>query len=361
MRQTKPGYILILTLMAIALITTIITKMYYQSSAYLPLAELISNRQKAQSLTLGGLQLALSKLNGSQDQKSKQEAFLERILTSINRWQTFNLKEEIDGVTGEIKICISCENGKINLNQLYDFQKNDFKDTQITVTSDSEKSSDVIQTASSKFQNLLQEIFVSLSKLTKNEIDAKKANQALVKFLNARNYQLLDITELLQMPEFSYFKKHVFYEPPTTIDQDLSNSSRPVYLTDLFTTWTDQVKVEPWLFSDSILALLSFPRAQPNDIMKRDGIVKEWTKNFKEVSNWQSDWNKSLGVVYGVELANLPKMGISLFETKFNPQVFSVIACGTVGGVTQKIYAIIKLQSESTGSSFFAVEKLYWI
>lgn len=360
MTQNKSGYILILTLMAIALITTIVTKMYYQSSAFLPLSELIINRQKAQSLALGGVQLAVSRLSGSEDQKSKPVNLLNRILPSINRWQTFNLKEEIDGVTGTLKICISCENGKINLNQLYDFQKHGFKDVQKTVTIDSEKSLDVKQVENSKFQNLLQEVFVSLSKLTKNEIDAKNANQALIKFLSARNYQLLDITELLQIPELNYFKKHVFYEPPTS-DQKLEDTAKIVYLTDLFTTWTDQIQVEPWLFSDSILALLSFPRAQPNDIMKRDSIVKEWTKNFKEVSNWQSDWDKSLGLVYNVELANLPKIGMSLFETKFNPQVFSVIACGTVGSVTQKVYAIIKLQSESAGSSFFSVEKLYWI
>jgi hypothetical protein len=351
MKQNKPGYILILTLMAIALITTIITKMYYQSSAYLPLADLVVKRQKAANLALGGLQMALSKLNGPQNQeesdsknkknKSKEALLLERILPSLNRWQAFNLKEDVDGVNGQIKICVSCENGKVNLNQLYDFAKHELKDA--------------------KIKQLMQEIFAALGKLTKNQIDSKLANEALMKFLSERKYQLLDATELLQIPEFSYFKQHVFYHPPQDAEQTSENLPRPVYLTDIFTTWTSSPQVEPWLFSDSVLALLSFPRAQANDIMKRDGKVKEWTKNLKESSNWQTDWDKSLGLVYGNELANLPKSVVSLFETKFNPQVFSAISCGTIEGITQTVYAIIKLQSENTGSSFFVIEKLYWI
>lgn len=374
MRQNKPGYILILTLMAIALLTTIITKMYYQSSAYLPLAEFCIKRQKAANLALGGLQMALSKLNGSQNQenllpdnktaKSKSAIFLERLLPSINRWQIFNLKEDTDGVVGQIKFCISCENGKINLNQLYDFDKHEFKDVKNNIANSDLAKKDqqsFNQKSNSPIQQFLQEIFASLERLTKHKVDAKAANEALIRFLSTRQYQLLDVTELLQIPEFNYFKEHVFYEPPSEITQNSDNLLRPVYLTDLFTTWTSTAQIEPWLFSDSILALLSFPRAQANDIMKRDDKVVQWTNNLKETSNWQADWNKSLGLVYGIELANLPKSAVGLLENKFHPQVFSAVSYGTVDGVTQKVYAIIKLQSKTTGSGFFVIEKLYWI
>ena len=47
-------------------------------------------------------------------------------MPTLNRWQTFELTEEIDGLDGEIKLCITCEDGKLDLNQWYDFNKKKF-------------------------------------------------------------------------------------------------------------------------------------------------------------------------------------------------------------------------------------------
>jgi len=350
--------------MAISLITVIITQMYYQSSTYLPMSDLVIKRQKAQMLALGGVQMGLSKLNGSQDQvteqaadstekkKSKQSELLGRLLSSINRWQTVTLSEEVEGVIGEIKVCVSCENGKINLNQLYNFENHTFSD----VKKNDGKTKQLEPENKSAYEKILHQTLTQIATVTKNQFDSEAAFNALVKFLAARDYQLLDVTELLEIPEFSYFNKQVFYEPPS-----LERVNPSIYLTDIFTIWTDQVKLQPWLLSDSLLAILGFPRAQPNDIMKRNSAVADWTKYFKESVAWQNDWDKTLGLVYDTKFGDFSKEVVNFFDTKFNPQVFSVLSYGKVGGVTQKIYAIVRLQSKSKDRSFFVVEKLYWI
>lgn len=410
MKQNQPGYILILTLMVLGLATAVITRMFYQTSAFVPLSNLAIKRQKAQNLALAGVQMALSKLNGPQvdmrpeqednnasknnkpdvdqetaktKQKSKQAVFIERILPALNRWESFNLHEDSDGIDGNIKICLACEDGKINLNQLYDFTKHEFKDTGTRMVSGN-RVERFLQDNANIFKNLagqetkkedspsmlfLQHVFNRLGNFTQNQIEPARAYSALCNFLKERSYQLIDVTELLNIPELGYFNQHIFYEPPANInasdemsDQfEQDNQARPVYLMDIFTLSTSREKLEPWLLSDSLLAILSFPRAQAGDIIRREQEVAKWTTNFEPGVNWPESWDKSLGQEYEVKFDTLKPEIARSFLNVFNPKVFSVLSHGTVGGVTQKIYAIIKSQTNSKRQTSFVVEKLYWI
>ena len=351
--------------MVLSLTTAVVTKLYYQGSAYLPLADLVVKRQKAKMLALGGIQMAISKLAGPQvavrdDDKKDQPktvAFLERILPCLNRWEMVKLTEENDGIDGSIKICVSCENGKINLNSLYDFQKHEFQDAANTA----QQKEPATQKKMNVLKMTLREVLDQLGQLTKGEIDSAKAFSALCRFLEERKYPIIDVTELLQIKEFSYFSNYVFYAPPVDDDQNLGDQARPVYLTDIFTSWTDTVQLQPWLLSDSILAILGFPRAQPDDIMRRERAVSSWIKEFKDGAQWVTEWDKTLGKMYDTSVGAIPKEALALFDIRFNPSVFGVLSYGTVAGVTQKIYAIVKMQSKDKDKSFFTIEKLYWI
>ena len=407
MKQNQSGYILILTLMVLGLATAIITRMFYQSSAFVPLSNLAVKRQKAQNLALAGVQMALSKLNGpkldtvqvadnssvinnASDQpspedarKAPRKAFLKCILPALNRWESFNFNEDSDGIDGNIKICLACEDGKINLNQLYDFTKHEFKDTG-TRMAGGNRVERFLQDNANIFKNLaiqetkkedspsmlfLQHVFNRLGSLTQNQIEPARAYNSLCNFLKERAYQLIDVTELLNMPELSYFNQHVFYEPPFSfnssdemsdqVEQD--DKTRPVYLMDVFTLSTSRAKLEPWLLSDSLLAILSFPRALVGDIIRREQDVVKWTANFENGVNWSTDWDKTLGQVYEVKFDTFKPEVARSWLNVFNPQAFSVLSHGTVGGVTQKLYAIIKAQMNSKKQTTFVVEKLYWI
>ncbi len=377
-KQNKSGYILVLTLMIIGLATVIVTSMFYQSGAFLPLSTLAIKRQKAKNLALGGVQLALSKLNAQpklepesdlpDQNKAKPEPkelfFLKQILPNINTWDKINLHQETDGVDGVIEFCLVCEDGKINLNQWYDFDKHEFIGTKNntksvdTDTKQDQTSVDLKQI--SLYEQALVILFEQLSKNTHNEIDAKNALDSLKSFLAARSYQLLDITELLTIPQFSYFKQHVFRDLTTINNQSQKNM---IYLTDLFTITTSTAKLEPWLFSQSILTILGFPIADSNDILKRAQAVSTWTKDFKANPKWASDWDQTVGQMYGVKLNAIAKPVVDLFANKFDPKTFSVLSYGTVGDITQKVCACIKAQpaGKDKKQTVFVVEKLYWI
>lgn len=154
-QNKKEGYILVLTMVVLAAIITLITYMFIRSSTYASYMHTMIQRQKAKQLTFGGVQVAIAQLahpdEQEKDAKKKQtpdsasklgehedessiaitpdeqtKQFLARILPIINRWQIFELQEKIDGIDGTLKICLMCEQGKINLNKVYDFEKKSF-------------------------------------------------------------------------------------------------------------------------------------------------------------------------------------------------------------------------------------------
>jgi len=73
------------------------------------------NQEQAKLLATSGITIALSGLTEK------------TLLPHLNRWQTFHLTKDIDGVDGTIYICISSEDGKLNINKAFDFDKNEIK------------------------------------------------------------------------------------------------------------------------------------------------------------------------------------------------------------------------------------------
>jgi hypothetical protein len=365
MSQVRSGYILILTLLILSLMTVILTSMFYQTSAYLPLLDLSIKKQKAKNLAFGGAQLALSKLNNitnladsNQDQKNKlgfEQLFLQAILPIINRWQKINLQHEIDGIDSQIEFCIVCENSKINLNSLYDFTKHEFKDFNQNKLNAKKNDQEVDQ--KNQTLTMLEHVFLQIDKITKHKLDGEQALQGLNKFLKSQPYPLLDVTQLLDIPEFNYFKTHVFGLPinsdSTSLQPDLQTD---IYLTDIFTVanYDDQKKyqIDPWLFSDAMLAILGFPRVGSNDIMVPEQLV---------AANWQKDWNQTLGLVYKADFSQINQLLLNFFKTKFDPTVFTILSQATVAGVTQRLMVVARRSVKNQEQNVFVLEKLYWL
>ena len=346
MPKKQNGYILILTLMILSILVILVTGLFYNSTGHQVLSRTLINREKAKMLALSGIQLARSKLSASpkkedskvakDDQKKREDIFfLTKILPSLNRWETLNLKEEVDGVDGQIKLSISCENGKININKIYDFSKHKF----------------IMEGVMN-----VQKIFEDLNKRIRPLIDGKDFLKGLLDFLQKRKFPLNDVTELLLIPEFSYFQSHVFYEPPSK-KEDVEKW--PIFLTDIFTTWTDKLQMQPWLFSDSVIAILGLRRADVN-IGQREKSFEQLFKAFKTNAQWAVDWNKILKPLFERDFTSLPK-GIELMlDSGFDPNVFSVLSYGTVGEITERIFAILQKQIVDNQATY-EVKKLYWI
>lgn len=346
MKTEKSGYILVLTMMMMGALSAIVVFMFNRGMSVIPFISTIISREKSKMVALGGIQIAQAILsdftettshkmdfNSAQDEfanknnatkeqsVSIEQQFLQRVMPIINRFQTFVLKENIDGVDGTVEILISCEDGKINLNKFFDFNSKKFLGEGLKQND----SKIIVQTIIKKFEALTKtaELF-----------------PALERFLQKQQSPLDDVSQLFEIPEFAPLKDKLFIAK--TNDKNLPLTFA---LTDLFTIHSWSAAVEPWLFSYTLLHTLGIE--DKSTIEQRKKSSNEWLKNFKKTSSWPATWNTSLKNIYQKEFNSLPK-GIDAFlTTNHNPKFFSVLVIATVDKVIQKVFAIIERVNRS--------------
>jgi hypothetical protein len=332
-----------------------VTQVFTRGAAYFAYTSTIEKRERAKMLALSGVELAMSQLyvkkpeqkkgeggKGAQDKKGGQPAqkpnevgiLFQQIFPVLNRWQSKTFNSPQQGLDGEIKFYIACEDGKLNLNNLYDFEKQQFKGNK-------QEQELFRKTFLGKLKSVAHidgDLFIGLEKLFKKN-------------------RLNDVTQLLERPEYHDFINKVFIKPGGQDKPD-------IVLTDIFTTWTQEQGVNPWFFSQSMDDLFGLQGAARDSINARKEAMKNWTKLFKPQASWQKDWDTTLGKVYGVQLKTLPQKVDSMFLTKFVPKTFSVVSYGIVGEITQKVFAIVVRSGNSNdtyGDVPYKIVKLYWI
>ena len=330
-------------------------------------SQLLANQ--ARTLALGGVQLAISQLN--MDKKSKNEdeekkgdpkekkikKFLSRILPNINRWQSFELKEQFDGIDGQIDICISCENGKININKAFDFKKLEFNED---------------------YKKLFKGLEIR-GKLKAGEIEKK-----LTEFFKERKKPLNDISELTNVTGLE--KIDIFYNPPDMpIGKKKSKTNSNIYLQDLFTTWSDKEQLDLLFLSDSILTVLGLRRPKADDKIVLKNQLKNFINSFNKdwLKNWESNW-KQFSPIYGKNIKIL-KLSEKILSKEFGSNVYSVLSCGKIKNVEQKLLVVLqeidkekkdepkegsakekistakKEQEEESSSKTFQIVRMYWL
>jgi hypothetical protein len=357
MKNNKPGYILIFTLVIMGLSSALVTYIYNKGTIFTAYGKLVQDRDHAKQLAFGGLHIAIAKLTAQPKQEpktpqppadsqggTKQPAdpgkeFLKQILPSLNRFEQTVLTYDKDGIDATIQFCIVCEEGKININALYDFEKHTFKGEK------DDKNTN---------KKILQTIFEKIEKITK----AKDLFKALENFLKEQQFPLNDITQLLTIKEFGSLQNVIYYEPPQA-----KTETRSIYFADTFTTHTSSATLQPWLLSDSVSGLLDLNRAQADDQEQRKKTVAEVTKNFKKSSQWKQDWNSTLKPLYGKELQNLPQDIDLIFNDTFAPQVFSILVEVTVANAVQRLWVVGTLtkMNNKKDRPTFVIKRMYWL
>jgi len=365
--------------MFMSILVLLLNQLYTKSVVHAKFVQTMIEREKAKLVAFGGVQLAMSYLSDKDlsitttaqppKQKTPDETakvFMEKLLPVLNRWQTIELNEKADGIEGTIKICLMCEDGKININTLYDFDSHAF----------------INEGKPGDGKKVLQYIFTSI----KSFIGDRNLFEEFEKFLKQRHYKLNDVTELLTIKDFDLFKECLFYEPPhreqkkqndaqlALLEQGASGQKatqaqqkrKPlVYLTDIFSIWPDKASIEPWLLSDSLRALLQFKRAQAEGSADQaEKEAREALKNFKKTTVWQQDWNKVLLPLYGKDFNSISKEISAMFSGTFEPKIFSVLCYGTVGQMTQKLFVVLERLSSSgntQGEQGVKIKRIYWL
>ncbi len=376
MQQTKqPGFTLVITLMVIALIVAIVTVMAHKSSVHVHYMKTMNNREKAKNLAWSGVQIAMSQLANlekesekkgitttgskptaaaSEDKKQPQKKdpievqkrFLIKILPHLNTWQTFKLTPKNDGVRGQISICVGCEDGKIDINQFFDFATKKF-------INEGQSKDDA--------KKLLQELFTKIKDVQGGE----SLFNVFEKFLKERQNRLHEPSELLAIKEFSVFKNKIFFEPEPSVQQKSGQEKQNVYLNDIFTLWSSKKELNPWLLSHSLQVLSGMQPARGEELKETqlEGKLKE----FKQALSFPKDWDKFIAPLFGKKFDQLPKELRGVMSTKFEPQVFSVLSYGTAEDVTQKLLIILeRKEAPVAGSSgdtlfVFRAKRFYWL
>lgn len=300
------------------------------------------NREHAEMLALGGINIAIAQLTYNKDEKEKDkqktdpekpelkieetksqgkeplsslQKFAFHLISNLNRWQTFELDSKIDGISGTIKICITSEHGKININNAFDFKKQEFK---------------------KEFALLLKQLEIP-GKIAPGELFKK-----ISEFLKNRSKKLYDVTELLNVPGLEDLNLNAFYEPPKPYKRDGKQQNRSLAFQDLFTIWTDNDKIDPLLLSDALCCVLNIRRPEADDAQKYMDRFRQLAIEFKD--DWGKDWDanwKHLQGIYDNKPQQLSNIKDILVE-KFNPKVYSVLSYGRVGQVEQQLLAIIR-------------------
>jgi len=362
----QSGFILVLTLMILSMIVMLVTQLFQNSTIHFYFDRTMIEREKATALAKGGIELAISQLTlpksdetksnektqtppkDAEEKKDPNIELLKKVLPILNRWQSFTLKEDIDGLDGEIKLCITCEDGKIDINQWFDFNKKKF-------IGEDAKDHSLKGEASIDGKKIFKVLFNSIKK----SASGKDLFELFEKFLKQRQYKLNEVTELLTIKEFrEAFKEALFYEPPAL--KGTKKEQRPVYLMDIFTIWSGAKTVNPWLLSDSICAIVGLMRAQTGDTPAREKEVEQLLKGIKSIEgDLKITWEKVLQKLYGKELKAVPSEFSSLLAQNFEAKTFGVLSYGTVGKITQKVFAIIERNKNAQVP--YTIKRLYWL
>lgn len=359
-----------ITSIAIALLTSVMNRSFvYQNSTGFEL-----KRQRVRLLASSGIQVAMAQVALVLPEEKKAEAGAEKtddkkapakltpaqqwimqLMPIINSWQTFKLTEAVDGIEGTLQLYIACEQGKFNIARMYDILN---AKTVTEKTQDASKKEAETKTGGQKGgaqapkgpQKNWGEVVVQL--LEQNGVAG--FSKALTSFKSSYNRSPEDGTELVTQEAVKAFKTNIF---PSQDNKSILKT--PLFLMDLFTTATTTEKINPWLLSSSVAALLGLKRNRE----KFD--LKEKIKEVKPFTNWSQQWNKLLEPLYGKKFENIAKEITSLFAASFDASVCSVICNAQIQGASQKVYAIIEKVNPPDGVSpksvIFKIKRMYWL
>lgn len=363
MKANKPGYILILTFFFIAISVVLITGVLKQASNFQKNASLMRNKEKAKLLALSGIQLALDEISLIEDQpveddakpakpnEKEIQAFLAKWFSgafpAVNKWTTVSLTDELFGVDGYIKYFISCEQGKIDLNNFANILEKESKQTAEPVKAiDAEGKT---ETLSSQDTSKIKSFTSVVDELVKKEFKV----DLIATLKEAKNFiPLEDPTQLLKYKSFESVKDNVFLP----LNGNSADKKMPVTLMDLFTTLPGSGKLNPWFLSYSMAKILGLQRKQN---IKLADIIKQ----FKPKMDWEKEWDKTLAELYGKQFNSMPKEITSMFSDECEATAFSVIVYAKVGPITQRLYAILERENPNKMSRkniVFKIAKIFW-
>jgi hypothetical protein len=343
MINRRPASTLLYTIMilsAILILTQQLIRSVFVGSHF---TKTMVERERAEMLALGGINVAIgllaydekddepSQAAGATKPSTGQEKdegapkgvkrLLNNALRYLNRWHDFPLTEKNDGIDGLMRICITCEQGKININEAFDFKKMEFK---------------------KEYAQLFKGLVLP------GWPEGELLNR-LTEFFKKRKRKLDDITELLDVPGMNKLGE-IFYTPPVKPSKGKKGEPQGLTVQDLFTIWTKDDKLDLLWLSNSVSMVLRLRQPLADDPTVRKDRYNQFLKSFKkeQAKDWLENW-KILEPWFGEKPKSLADYK-NIFSKQFGPEVFSVLSCGKVGNVEQSVLAVIRNEEERDDS-----------
>ncbi|MFT6765454.1 MAG: hypothetical protein ACJAZS_000331 [Alteromonas naphthalenivorans] len=362
--MVKRGFILFFTMIMLAMGTAIITQVFYTGNLFNSYVAITLDKERARELALGGVSVAMSQLmlldkklsppkDKEKDEKEKknsdgqkrsdnQKKLLEVMLQVQNRWQTFILNHETDGIDAELKVCISCENGKIDCNKLYNYEVGKFLSPQGKPT-----------------DPLFKVLGEKLAPLLKN----KNITDSVKTFIDTQKRPIFTVTEFLKNKKIAEaFDNRIFYIPQQSVhsgkSDDVDSKKLPLnaYLADVFTVQGEGTMCM-WSLSSSLQKAFGLysdrkmTQERAREIVKK--VIPSQIKNIEKLS-------QALETIYGGKNNALAKEFLSFLDPKFEPRLFSVLCYAKVGRVGQTLLAVLEKNPIKDGEIIKMI-KINWI
>lgn len=305
--KMRSGYILVITITLLSLAIVIVTRLANDSILNQSYVVNSFKRLKAQQLAFSGIDFGRSIIALKEDDQKKVKQF-KQILINLNRWQKYEFEQ--DGSKNMVKFYLSSEQGKCNINKCLKFGEDKAKGIKLE-------------------PNILQIMADPLGKIL-NEQDLKSS---LEDWSTKRIIPLNDTTDLLKFEKFAYFKDRVF------IDQKMEYA-----LDDLFTTFTNESLVQPYLLSNSLAKLLKLKNINDYDLEEWKELVNKAADNFRDNINLDKNWDELFAPMFGKKISELQPNLLKTFSTKWDPKIFSIIVHAQHENVFYSIYAIISAE-----------------
>ena len=330
MHTKKSGFIFILTLLILSMLTILITTVYNKVALYAPYSSALKKREQAKMLALSGIDYAIGQIEEilnppkTEDSNKKEKKPLGDLVEILNSWQDIDLENISDLNSPSLSIYISSEQGKINLFSLYDTQKKLFNTDQTTGV---------------EYEKML----LGLGEL------GKKIAKDLPDFLTKRSYEPQDITEFLTLSALKDFEHKIWVE---------KEEAGPFFM-DLFTLSSAKKSINPLSASASLQKTLGLFVPTKTDKELKEKLSKI-IENLAPTESLEKSWDQGLDKIYQKQWKDIPEPIKKLFTLEYEPFLFSVVSYARVGSLTQKIYALVKQETHDKIKRF-VIERIYWI
>lgn len=337
--QNQSGYILYLMFSILSVCSVLMSLYYSRVVIYRQLSQQSIKQERTHRLALSAVSLAQAVLIPQQKKEGTKETApqtptptqpeqktLIALFPFFNKEKTYELTAATDGIQATVSMSIMSEQGKLNLNSLYDFEKKKF----------------MYEGQPNDRKKLCTWLFAQIATIT----GKPTLMPAFEEHLKTRSIDFNDVTELLGIQEFSQqFADFLFW----SFD---SNENKKIFLTDIFTVCTEQETINPWLLSPSWCVILNL---QPKQKMEEDEIKKIFS-TFKIDANWETDWNRSLQPFYQKEYKDLPQEIKSILTTRYEANIFSLLLKAKITETISTIFTIVKANTKQHLSGFDIVK-----